>query len=92
LESNSRISPPQAATQTPIDQPPEDGAEDLEVPLDWQAFVPTDTADHLATMDRAARDSGCGVPWHLLAAIARDPEFALAHAWPSAVVPPWGMV
>jgi Transglycosylase SLT domain len=71
LESNSRLSPPQAATQTPIDQPPEDGAEDLEVPLDWQAFVPTDTADHLATMDRAARDSGCGVPWHLLAAIAR---------------------
>ena len=71
MESNSRLSPPQAATQTPIDQPREDGAEDLEVPLDWQAFVPTDTADHLATMDRAARDSGCGVPWHLLAAIAR---------------------
>jgi hypothetical protein len=39
--------------------------------IDWQAFVPTDTADHLATMDRAARESGCGVPWQLLAAIAR---------------------
>ena len=33
--------------------------------------MPTDIADHLATMDRAARDSSCGVPWHLLAAIAR---------------------
>jgi hypothetical protein len=39
--------------------------------VDWHAFVPTDTADHLATMDRAARESGCGVPWQLLAAIAR---------------------
>jgi hypothetical protein len=39
--------------------------------VDWQAFVPTDTADHLATMDRAARESNCGVPWQLLAAIAR---------------------
>ena len=39
--------------------------------MDWRAFVPTDTADHLATMDRAARQSGCGVPWQLLAAIAR---------------------
>jgi hypothetical protein len=55
----------------PIDQPAEDSPDDIEAPLDWQAFVPTDTADHLATMDRAARDSGCGVPWHLLAAIAR---------------------
>ena len=42
-----------------------------EVQVDWRAFVPTDTADHLATMDRAARQSGCGVPWQLLAAIAR---------------------
>lgn len=48
---------------TPID--------DAEAELDWRAYVPTDTADHLATMDRAARESGCGVPWHLLAAIAR---------------------
>jgi hypothetical protein len=39
--------------------------------VDWHAFVPTDTADHLATMERAARESGCGVPWQLLAAIAR---------------------
>jgi Transglycosylase SLT domain len=59
------------ATATPIDQPTEDGTDVIEAPLDWQAFVPTDIADHLATMDRAARDSGCGVPWHLLAAIAR---------------------
>ena len=29
------------------------------------------SADHLATMDRAARESNCGVPWQLLAAIAR---------------------
>ena len=28
-------------------------------------------ADHLATMERAARESDCGVPWQLLAAIAR---------------------
>src|SRR5205807_7192073 len=42
-----------------------------EAALDWHAFVPTDTADHLATMERAARESGCGVPWQLLAAIAR---------------------
>jgi Transglycosylase SLT domain len=59
------------ATDTPTDSPADDGADTIEAPLDWQAFVPTDTADHLATMDRAARDSGCGVPWHLLAAIAR---------------------
>lgn len=55
------------------DQPTDTGNDsaDIEAPVDWQAFVPTDTADHLATMDRAARDSGCGVPWQLLAAIAR---------------------
>jgi hypothetical protein len=47
------------------------GADDVEAPLDWREFVPTDIADHLATMDRAARESGCGVPWHLLAAISR---------------------
>jgi membrane-bound lytic murein transglycosylase B len=47
------------------------GEEEVEAPLDWREFVPTDVADHLATMDRAARDSGCGVPWHLLAAISR---------------------
>jgi hypothetical protein len=47
------------------------GADDGEAPLDWREFVPTDIADHLATMDRAARESGCGVPWHLLAAISR---------------------
>ncbi|HLZ30136.1 MAG TPA: lytic transglycosylase domain-containing protein [Chloroflexota bacterium] len=60
-------------TQTADSQPAADqGADDtIEAALDWQAYVPTDTADHLATMDRAARDSGCGVPWHLLAAIAR---------------------
>jgi hypothetical protein len=39
--------------------------------VDWRAYVPTDVADHLATMDRAARQSNCGVPWQLLAAIAR---------------------
>jgi hypothetical protein len=50
---------------TPTEEP------SIDASVDWQAFVPTDTADHLATMDRAARDSGCGVPWQLLAAIAR---------------------
>jgi hypothetical protein len=70
IESNLGLFPQQTTPQS-IDQPVEDGGEDIEAPLDWQAFVPTDTADHLATMDRAARESGCGVPWHLLAAIAR---------------------
>lgn len=51
--------------------PEETPTEDADAEPDWRAFVPTDTADHLATMDRAARESGCGVPWHLLAAIAR---------------------
>jgi hypothetical protein len=50
---------------------PEGGDAEADRADDWHAFVPTDTADHLATMDRAARDSGCGVPWQLLAAIAR---------------------
>jgi hypothetical protein len=49
---------------------PEPGT-DADPALDWHAFVPTDVADHLATMDAAARDSGCGVPWQLLASIAR---------------------
>jgi hypothetical protein len=71
-ESTPSEAPQPTATDPPIDQPPEgDNPDDIEAPPDWQAFVPTDTADHLATMDRAARDSGCGVPWHLLAAIAR---------------------
>jgi hypothetical protein len=48
-----------------------DADAEAEAAVDWHAFVPTDTADHLATMDRAARESGCGVPWQLLAAIAR---------------------
>ncbi|MBV8718799.1 MAG: lytic murein transglycosylase [Chloroflexi bacterium] len=52
------------------DSPPGDD-DVVEAPVDWQAYVPTDIADHLATMDRAARDSNCGVPWQLLAAIAR---------------------
>jgi hypothetical protein len=46
---------PQAAAQEP----------------DWREFIPADQADHLRTMDRAARESGCGVPWQLLAAISR---------------------
>jgi hypothetical protein len=45
--------------------------DDIDAGVDWHAFVPTDEADHLATMDRAARESNCGVPWQLLAAIAR---------------------
>jgi hypothetical protein len=46
-------------------------SDEVEASVDWRAFVPTDVADHLATMDRAARQSNCGVPWQLLAAIAR---------------------
>jgi hypothetical protein len=57
------------AAHATVDDPPETDA--VEASVDWQAFVPTDTADHLATMDRAARESNCGVPWQLLAAIAR---------------------
>jgi len=48
-----------------------ENSDEVEASVDWRAFVPTDVADHLATMDRAARESNCGVPWQLLAAIAR---------------------
>ena len=48
-----------------------ENSDNVEASVNWQAFVPTDIADHLATMDRAARQSNCGVPWQLLAAIAR---------------------
>jgi hypothetical protein len=58
----------ESAEAQQVDGEPTETEEDT---IDWHAFVPTDTADHLATMDRAARESGCGVPWQLLAAIAR---------------------
>jgi hypothetical protein len=58
-------------TAPPAETPATEVADDLEAPVDWRAYVPTDVADHLATMDRAARESGCGVPWHLLAGISR---------------------
>ncbi len=70
-EPTPSTAPGQAEPEPTIDEPVGDNPEQVEPPIDWQAFVPTDTADHLSTMDRAARDSGCGVPWHLLAAIAR---------------------
>lgn len=60
-------SPEEAADGTDATQ----NSDGVEASVDWQAFVPTDVADHLATMDRAARNSNCGVPWQLLAAIAR---------------------
>ena len=65
--------PTEATLPTSTAEPaPTDDTQSAEEPAqDWHAFVPTDTADHLATMDRAARGSGCGVPWQLLAAIAR---------------------
>jgi hypothetical protein len=57
---------------SPSDEPESAGnSDEVEASVDWRAFVPTDVADHLATMDRAARESNCGVPWQLLAAIAR---------------------
>jgi hypothetical protein len=59
-----------AATETDTDAD-QTVAGSIEAAVDWHAFVPTDVADHLATMDRAARDSDCGVPWQLLASIAR---------------------
>jgi hypothetical protein len=66
---------PTPQTPSPTEAPAaaiiDESAEELEAPLDWRAFVPTDVGDQLATMDRAARNSGCGVPWHLLAAISR---------------------
>jgi len=37
----------------------------------WSAFVPTDVAAHLAMIHRAAAESRCGLPWQVLAAIAR---------------------
>jgi hypothetical protein len=60
-----------AASPVPTPSPPEVAPADQQQDVDWRTFVPSDTADHLATMDRAARDSGCGVPWQLLAAISR---------------------
>ncbi len=54
-----------AASDTP------ENSDEVEASVNWQAYVPTDVADHLATMARAARDSNCGVPWQLLASIAR---------------------
>jgi hypothetical protein len=60
---------PSPSPDTAADAP--QNSDDVEASVDWQAFVPTDVADHLATMDRAARQSNCGVPWQLLAAIAR---------------------
>ena len=67
--------PTLTATPTPTPDDANNGQESdsdsTDAEVDWRAFVPTDTADHLATMDRAARQSGCGVPWQLLAAIAR---------------------
>ena len=65
-----RQSTPQRAG-TPDDQAAAEVQQELEVEFDWHAFIPTDMADHLATMERAARESDCGVPWQLLAAIAR---------------------
>jgi hypothetical protein len=61
-------SPEQGSDTAATDEENSDG---VEASVDWRAFVPTDVGDHLATMDRAARDSNCGVPWQLLAAIAR---------------------
>src|SRR5262249_15738907 len=55
---------------TPQDGAPEDTVEGEET-VDWRPVGPTDTPDQLATMDRGAGESGCGVPWQLLAAIAR---------------------
>lgn len=66
----SRQSTPQPAG-TPDEQAAAEVQQELEAEFDWHAFVPTDMADHLATLERAARDSDCGVPWQLLAAIAR---------------------
>ncbi len=65
-----------AVDASPSPSPEEDAtapenSDEVEAAVDWQAYVPTDVADHLATMDRAARESNCGVPWQLLAAIAR---------------------
>jgi transglycosylase-like protein with SLT domain len=68
-------SPVRTATPIPTETPtPEPTATDVptdQAEVDWRDFVPTDTADHLATMARAAKESDCGVPWQLLAAIAR---------------------
>jgi Transglycosylase SLT domain len=68
-EVTSAPTPPQADDLEPVDEGTR--ADAIEAALDWRAFVPTDVADHLATMDRAARESNCGVPWQLLASIAR---------------------
>jgi Transglycosylase SLT domain len=48
---------------------PSDEAEDAD--FDWRPFIPADPNDHVARIRLAAAASGCGVPWEVLAAIAR---------------------
>jgi hypothetical protein len=66
-----------AATEvvtTPEDEQPDQGqtaAEAEDADFDWRPFVPADPNDHVARIKLAAAASGCGVPWELLAAIAR---------------------
>lgn len=70
------------------DAAPDEPSEEAEPSDEWRAFVPIDTADHLATMERAARESGCGVPWQLLAAIARvESDFGrnMSTSWAGAM-------
>jgi hypothetical protein len=63
--------PPATLDRAAVEPSPPGACAEPTPEVDWRAFVPTDQADHLATMDRAARNSGCGVPWQMLAAIAR---------------------
>ena len=79
---------PETPTEADVDAEADASSEEAEPSDEWRAFVPTDTADHLATMERAARESGCGVPWQLLAAIARvESDFGrnMSTSWAGAM-------
>ncbi|HYY89217.1 MAG TPA: lytic murein transglycosylase, partial [Chloroflexota bacterium] len=68
------VDPPPAPASTPETLPEDaDAFDPSEDPddFDWRAFVPTDPRDHVAWIQLAAARSGCGVPWQVLAAIAR---------------------
>jgi Transglycosylase SLT domain len=63
---------PSADDPPPGDEPAADTQDaDADADFDWRPFIPADPNDHVARIKLAAAASGCGVPWEVLAAIAR---------------------
>ena len=67
VPSATTVSSPQSAVEDPDAFDPSQDADDF----DWRAFVPSDPRDHVAWIQLSATRSGCGVPWQVIAAIAR---------------------